>query len=115
MRGLSRVKRSIVIACPKVKPARNSPVMARLVDLAPQGIRIAVLTREANEFTERLQMHGVQIIIKEALTLSCTILDRAVVWYGSVPVLGHHRPNDNIITLHAPELASTLINQLIRN
>ncbi len=112
MRSLSQVKRSLVIACPKVKPTRNSHILARLLDLTTQGIKIAVITREANEYTERLQMHGTQIILKDNLTLNCAIFDRSVVWYGSVSILGYHSANYNIITLHNPELATTILNTL---
>ena len=112
LRGLAQVKRGLVIACPKIKPSRNSQLMARLLDLATQGIKIAVVTREANEHTERLQLHGAQIILKEDLTLNCAIFDRSIVWYGDVQILGYHSPNDNIITLHNPELATTILNML---
>ena len=111
-RSLSQVKRSIFIACPKIKLARNSQIMARLLDLATQGIKIAVITREVNEHTERLQMHGVQIILKDNHTLNCAIFDRSVVWYGSVPILGNYSANYNIIALHNPELATTILNTL---
>ena len=73
-----------------------------------------IVTREPNEHTDHLLMHGAQIIINENLTLNCAIIDRSVVWYGNVPLLGYHSPNDNIITLHNPELAATLLNTLLR-
>lgn len=113
MSSLLQVRRSIVIACPKVKPGRQSRIMARLLDLAPQGFRITIITRESNEQTDKLQMHGAQVIIDENLTFNCAILDRSTVWYGNVQILGYHSPNDNIITLHNPELATTLINNLL--
>ncbi len=112
LRSLAQVKRSVVIACPRVKPGRNSQIMARFLDLVTQGIKIAVVTREPNEHTERLQMHGAQIILKEDFTLNCAIFDRSFVWYGNVQLLGYHSPNDNIITLHNPELATTILNML---
>ena len=86
--------------------------MARLLDLAMQGIKIAVFTREVNEHTELLSMHGVNIVIKEKLTLNCAILDRSKLWYGSVSILGYHNSDDNIITFHNPEIATSLLEQL---
>ncbi len=114
LRSLSQVKRSIVIACPKGNPGRNSQIMARLLDLATQGIKISVITREHNEHTELLQTHGAQVVIKNGLTLNCAIFDRSVVWYGNVAILGYHSANDNVITLHNPELATTLLNTLLK-
>ncbi len=114
LRNLSQVQHSIVIACPKVRPGRQSRIMARLLDLAPQGIRITIVTREHNEHTERLQLHGAQIIVKEEFTLNCAIFDRTAVWYGNVSILGYHSPNDNIITLHDSELATIILYALYK-
>ena len=113
LRNLSHIQRSIIISCPKVEPASNSPIMPHLIDLAIQGIKITIITREHNKHIERLQRHGAQIIVKGGLTLNCAILDRSVVWYGNVPLLGCQSPNDNIIALHNPELATTLLNTLL--
>ena len=112
LRNLSQVKRSIVIACPKIKMRKQSQIMARLLDLAMQGIMIAVFTREVNEHTELLSMHGVNVVIKEKLTLNCAILDRSKLWYGSVSILGYHNSDDNIITFDNPEIATSLLEQL---
>lgn len=114
LRSLSQVKRSIVIASPKVKPGRNSQIMTRLLDLVTQGIKITVVTREHNEHTNHLKMHGTHIIINENITLNCAVFDRSVVWYGNVQLLGYHSANDNVIILHNPELATTLLNTLLK-
>lgn len=114
LRNLSQVKRNILISSPKVKPGRNSQIMARLLDLVTQGVKITVVTREHNEHTNHLKMHGTHIIINENITLNCAVFDRSVVWYGNVQLLGYHSANDNVITLHNPELATTLLNTLLK-
>lgn len=114
LRNLSQVQHSIVIACPKVRPGRQSRIMARLLDLAPQGIRITIVTREQNEHTDHLKLHGTQIVINENLTLNCAIFDRTAVWYGNVSILGYHNPNDNIITFHDSELATIILYALYK-
>lgn len=114
LRNLSQVKRNILISSPKVKPGRNSQIMARLLDLVTQGVKITVVTREHNEHTNHLKMHGTHIIINENITLNCAVFDRLVVWYGNVQLLGYHSANDNVITLHNLELATTLLNTLLK-
>lgn len=114
MRSLSQIRRGIVLSCPKVKPGRNSQIMARLLDLATQSVNIIVVTRENNVHTERLQMLGAQVVIKEGLSLNCAILDRSVIWYGNVQLLGYQSQNDNLITFHNPELATTFLNALFK-
>lgn len=86
--------------------------MTRLLDLVTQGIHVTIITREHNEHTVQLQTHGVQVVINENITLNCAIFDRSVVWYGNVQFLGYHSASDNVITLHNPELATTIINNL---
>ena len=105
-------KRSIIIICPKVRFGRRSLVATRLVDLVPKGIKIAVATREKNEYTEYLETHGIKVIFQENLSLSCTIIDRARLWYGNVNPLGYNKPDDHIITFHHPELATSIIDSL---
>lgn len=112
LRSLSKVRRSIVISCPKVKPGRNSQIMARLLDLATQGIKVTVVTREQNEHTDYLAQHGISLTEKPGLSLTCTVIDRSMVWYGDINILGYHSTTDHIISLHNPELATTIINYL---
>ena len=112
LRNLSQVRRNIVIACPKIKMRKQLQIMARILDMVMQGIKIAVFTREVNEHTELLSMHGANVVIKEKLTLNCAILDRSKLWYGSVNILGYHNADDNIITFHNPEIATSLLEQL---
>lgn len=130
MRSLAQVRHSLVIACPKVSAAAraaanhpssrqagstgsNSRLMTMLLALVPRVVKVTVVTRERNEHTDRLAQHGINVIFKPDLALNCAILDRATVWYGSVPILGYHSPADNMITLHAPDLATRLLPHLL--
>ena len=112
LRNLAAVKRSIVIASPRINPGRHSQIVARLLDLVTQGIRITIYTRTDNEHTEPLSRHGAKIVIKENLTLTCTILDNARLWYGNVSPLTYQSETENIIPLHNPEIATAILNRL---
>jgi hypothetical protein len=113
--SLGSAKSSIIIICPKVKFSYRSLVATRLADLIPKGIKIAVATREKNEYTEYLEIHGIKVIFQDNLSLSCTIIDRSRMWYGNVNPLGYNKPNDHIITFHHPELATSIIDSLTTN
>ena len=110
--SLGSAKSSIIIICPKVKFSHRSLVATRLADLIPKGIKIAVATREKNEYTEHLEKYGIRIIIKVSLSFSATIIDRSRLWYGNVNPLGFYKQDDNIITFRHPEVATTLIDSL---
>ena len=109
---MAKVKRSIIIACPKTRWRQQALIPRRLADLALQGINILVYTREKNEHTAHLQQHGIDVIESPNLIINCAIIDHARVWYGDVRILGYHSGENNIITFHNPEVATTLIEQL---
>ena len=112
MSDLSKAKHSLVISCPRVNIGRHSRIAERLVDLAASGIEIVFYTREDNEDTHRLQHQGIFVIIKERLSLHAAIIDKSIIWYGSVNILGFHSAEDNLIRFRNPEIATSLLESL---
>ena len=112
MSDLSKAKHSLVISCPRVNIGRHSGIVERLADLAASGIEIVLYTREDNEDTLQLQQQGVSVIIKEHLSLHAAIIDKSIIWYGSVKILGFHSIEDNLIRFKNPEIATNLLESL---
>lgn len=109
---MAKANRSIVISCPKIKWSRHAPIPRRLIDLFAKGIKITVYTKEQNEQTDYLLQHGINVAETSGLTLNCAIIDRSIIWYGDVRILGYHSDENNIIAFHNPEVATSLIEQL---
>ena len=109
---LSAVKYSIVISCPRINIGRHSRIAERLVDLAAKGIDIVLYTKDENEDTLRLQHQGISVIIKECLSLHAAIIDKSIIWYGSVSILGFHSAEDNLIRFKNLEIATSLLESL---
>ena len=105
---LALAKRSVVIACPKVKLGRLPLVAKRIVDLAANGIETMLYTKEVNEDTLQLQHQGICVITVERLSLHAAIIDKSTIWYGSVNILGYHSTEDNLIRFRNPEIATSL-------
>lgn len=112
---MAKVKRTIIITCPKIKWGRKALIPHRLLDLISKGINISIYTREQNEQTVLMQQNGINIILRPNLTLNSAIIDRSRIWYGDVRILGYHSEENNIITFHGPEVATSLIEQLHTN
>ena len=92
---------------------RRTRIAERLVDLAANGIEIVFYTREDNGDTHRLQHKGISVIIKERLSLHAAIIDKSIIWYGSVIILGFHSVEDNLIRFRNPEIATSLLESLL--
>ena len=112
---LSKVKHSVVISCPRMNIARHSRIAERLIDLAANGIEIVLYTKEDNDDTLRLKDQGISVIIKEHLSLHAAIIDKSIIWYGSVNILGYHSAEDNLIRFRNPEIATNLLETLIKD
>lgn len=52
------------------------------------------------------------MIIKEHLSLHAAIIDKSIIWYGSVNILGFHSIEDNLIRFRNPEIANSLLESL---
>lgn len=109
---LSKAKQSVVVSCPKVRLGRYSQVADRLIDLAANGIEVVLFTKDENDDTLRLHHQGISVICKEHLSLHAAIIDKSVIWYGSVNILGYHSSEYNLIRFRNPEIASHMFESL---
>ena len=109
---LAQCKHSIVISCPKIRTNRYSQIAERLIDLVSNGIEIVVYTKEENDDTVRLKQHGIDVIRNEHLSLHAAIIDKSLIWYGSVNILGYHSGEDNLIRFKNPEIATSLLESI---
>ena len=109
---LSQCKRSVVISCPKVRIGRQTQIAERLIDLAANGVEVALFTREENDDILCLRHQGINVITINHLSLHTAIIDRNTIWYGSVSILGYHSVEDNLIRFRNPEIATNLLESI---
>lgn len=106
---LTKAKRSIVISSPKLYRTEQNPLVTLLKELAQQGIEILITTVAENEQTVFIQSKGLSVKVKPKLSLYTTIIDKEVVWYGSINTLGYASKDDNMIKVTDIYLANELI------
>ena len=109
---LAQCKRSIVVSCPKIKTNRYSQIAERLIDLVSNGIEIVLYTKEENDDTAKYKLNGIHVIRNEHLTLHAAIIDKSLIWYGSVNILGFLSAEDNLIRFKNPEIATNLLESI---
>lgn len=106
---LTKAKRSIVISSPKLYRTEQNPLVTLLKELTQQGIEILITTAVENEQTAFIQSKGLSVKVKPKLSLYTTIIDKEVVWYGSINTLGYASKDDNMIKVTDIHLANELI------
>lgn len=109
---LTKAKRSIVISSPKLYRTEKNPLVTLLKELAHQGIEILITTAAENEQTAFIQSKGLSVKVKPKLSLYTTIIDKEVVWYGSINTLGYASKDDNMIKVTDIHLANELIKMI---
>lgn len=112
---LAKAKHSVVIACPRINIGRHSKIIERLIDLAAKGIEIVLHTKEDNDDALRLKNQGISVMIKEYLSLHAAIIDKGIIWYGSVNILGFRSVEDNLIRFKNPEIATNLLESISKS
>ena len=106
---LIKAKHSIVISSPKLYRTEQNPLVTLLKEFAQQGIEILITTAAENEQTVFIQSKGLSVKVKPKLSLYTTIIDKEVVWYGSINTLGYASKDDNMIKVTDIYLANELI------
>ena len=109
---LTKAKRSIVISSPKLYRTEQNPLVTLLKELAQQRIEILITTVAENEQTAFIQSKGLSVKVKPKLSLYTTIIDKEVVWYGSINTLGYASKDDNMIKVTDIHLANELIEMI---
>lgn len=109
---LIKAKHSIVISSPKLYRTEQNPLVTLLKELAQQGIEILITTAAENEQTVFIQSKGLSVKVKPKLSLYTTIIDKEVVWYGSINTLGYASKDDNMIKVTDIYLANELIKMI---
>lgn len=109
---LTKAKRSIVISSPKLYRTEQNLLVTLLKELAQQGIEILITTVAENEQTAFIQSKGLSVKVKPKLSLYTTIIDKEVVWYGSINTLGYASKDDNMIKVTDIHLANELIEMI---
>lgn len=109
LNSLTSARHFIILVCPKVKFARHSKIIERLKDLLSIGVLITIVTREENEHTSILSACGFDVIASQSLSLCCTIIDKHIVWYGSINPLAYVAEDDTAMRIDDAEIAGEMM------
>lgn len=106
---LSKASKSVVIiSATKIWFAKRAPILEMLAELSARGVEVIVFTRQLSD-KDRILLNGIQVNVKEMLSLHATIIDKSIVWYGSVNYLGYNVEEDNAIRIVDSSISEEVI------
>lgn len=117
---LLRSKREIVISSPVISFRKIDELLKNLGDKQDQGIKITVITWNPDAYgygdasywsmlQEQMRTSGIEIQTAEDYCEHYCIIDRKIVWYGSMNFLGKEDADDNLMRICSESVASELM------
>ena len=82
---LAKAKHSVVIAVPKVKFKYKPSIMSTLTTILHNGVAVHIKENGTNEI--ELANTGIDVVCNKVQTLQCAIIDKSIVWYGTLTSL----------------------------
>lgn len=108
-KDLNNASKSVVLFCGKVKSGKY---ISALENLLLRGVDVKVIVKNVGYDEGTLISKGIEFVCVEDSTLSCAIIDRRIVWYGSINFCGYNSIDYNAIRIENFELASELLENL---
>lgn len=105
---LSKASKSVIISATKIWFAKRAPILEMLAELSARGVEVVVFTRQLSD-KDKILLNDVQVNVKEKLSLHAAIIDKSIVWYGSVNYLGYSAEVDNAIKITDSFIAEEVI------
>ena len=116
-RDLQAAQREILISSPALSRKKVTYFLELLRERQEAGVQIKILTLapdaqdtyQAAEKIGFLRQSGIEVFPSKACREHFAILDRRLVWYGSMNLLSNERPDDNLIRLPDEQIAQELL------
>lgn len=119
-KDLLTANREIIISSPTISGKKVNELIELLKDKQESGILIRIVTWEADmygygdsvywmELHEKMRRSGFEMSLVNDYCQRYCIIDREVVWYGSMNFLGKEDINDNLMRISSKSVAAELL------
>ena len=106
---LLAAKHSIVISCQKIKFKYTPRLLSLLRELMTNGIEVVVCIKEQGYSENELRKNGIEVQCDENLSVQCAIIDKSIVWYGSINFFGYNTEENNVLRIVDSSIANELL------
>ena len=111
-KDLYQAKRSVVISATKLWFSKHSSVLDILKDLLARGVEVITVVKSNLEKEERIKSTGASIRVNDSLAIDTAIIDKSLIWYGSINYLGYNTDENNAIRIYDSTLAENILEEL---
>ena len=111
-KDLLQAKHSVVISATKLWFSKYSPVLDILKNLLVQGVEVVTFVKSNSEKEERLKETGLSIRVNDSLAIDVAIIDKTLIWYGSINYLGYNTDENDAIRIYDSALAENVLEML---
>jgi hypothetical protein len=116
-------KKSILVVSPFITAKRVAQILLLLQEPLDRRVEVTVVTRPAEEFTERfktafgqiladLNKAGVNVVFKSRIHQKFAIIDQKIVWYGSINLLSFGSSEESMMRLMSGNIALELTDSI---
>ena len=117
---MEQATKEILIFSPYLSKGRVSQMKRLFVTSLQQGANVVVFTRSPESFSNAsrqkvfdmiadLKNGNVKVIVKERIHQKFAIIDRRIVWYGSINLLSYGRSEESMMRFENREIAEELL------
>ncbi len=119
-RDVAEAKRGVVISSPRLNNDKVNRIVSELGKRQELGVKATIVTwhpdayiygRDENrmELMERLRKAGFEIKLVEETCEHFAVIDKEIVWYGSMNLLSKEEADDNLMRVCSQEIAAELL------
>lgn len=113
--------KDILISCPYIRKKKVYELLSMLEDLVSKGIDTTIITlptesyREQERAIKNIELLQTKVKVKTSYDIyqKYVIIDKQLVWYGSIGLLDYIDSDDTIIRLESRELVEELIEDIL--
>jgi superfamily II DNA or RNA helicase len=120
---LAVAKREVLIVSPFVRKRRTDQMIQYLKIPIAKQLRITVVTRPKEDFKPKdhdalqrsldfLAENGISLIFKSNFHQKFAVMDKKIVWYGSINLLSYGSAQESIMRLESANIAHELIKSI---
>ena len=92
----------------------KGPLSRALQALGVRGVECRVLVRKISARDDDFSRAGVKVIQRASRVLRAAIIDRSLLWFGSIELAGgRHNADDSVMRANAPAIASEMLGYLL--
>lgn len=117
---LINANNEVIICSPSVRVSKINKLIELMKSVQERGVRITIITWDMDSdkygdtglhaaLLDDLRSYGFDVVVSETVSEHFSIIDKSIVWYGSVNFLGREDVEDNLMRIVNTSVANELL------